>query len=595
MEDMGSEVGEPSVAQRNEVVLHFSQGRLPEAETLALALTHAYPQHPFGWKALGAVLRSQGRLQDALMPMRKAAALAPRDFEAWCNLGVLLIDAGQYAAAERCLLHAVELKHSRPEAHAHLAVVYRNTGRLVEAEARLRAAIAANPAFADAHNNLGNLLKDLGRLGEAIPCYQQALRLKPDYAEAWSNLLFSLNYSAQVSPPVALKAAQAFGQWASTKVSTAFTAWRCETPPQRLRVGLVSGDLHAHPVGFFLDGVLKHLDRSRIELYAYPTHGGRDALTERLQSCCNGWTPIHGLTDAAAAERIHAAGIHVLIDLAGHTAHNRLPVFAWKPAPAQVSWLGYFATTGLPQMDYVLADEISVPTEHAAQFVERVWRLPETRLCFTPPDTNLPVAPLPALTHGHFTFGCFQNLAKVGDEVFRAWALILKAVPGARLRLQNKQLDDEAVRTSVLARMQQSGIEPVRVSLHGQMSREAYLAAHAEVDVLLDTFPYPGGTTTCEALWMGVPTVTLAGNTMISRQGASLLAAAGLADWVAVSVEAYVAKAIAHAEDLEGLAHLRGSLRRQVAESALFDGQRFARHLQKALWGMWEARGANRR
>jgi predicted O-linked N-acetylglucosamine transferase (SPINDLY family) len=253
----------------------------------------------------------------------------------------------------------------------------------------------------------------------------------------------------------------------------------------------------------------------------------------------------------------------------------------------QVTWLGYFATTGVAEIDYLLADPVSVPPEHQGHFTETVWYLPDTRLCFTPPQDAPAVAPLPALANGCVTFGSFQNLAKLNDAVLALWARVLAALPDARLRLQNKQFADADIRRQVVQRLQGSGVPPERVSLHGPQPRAAYLAAHGEVDLILDTFPFPGGTTTCEALYMGVPTITLAGDRLIARQGASLLAAAGLNDWVAHSPAQFVEQAIARAGELPALARLRAGLRDQVLASPLFDAPRFARHFEIALRKMW--------
>ena len=239
-------------------------------------------------------------------------------------------------------------------------------------------------------------------------------------------------------------------------------------------------------------------------------------------------------------------------------------------------------------MDYLLADEVGVPEAQQEQFTESIWYLPDTRLCFTAPGIDLPVAPLPALSNDRITFGCFQNLSKLGDEVLEAWGEIFAALPSARLRVQCKQLREPAQAEQLAKRLQRYGIDPARVVTHGSAHREAYLAAHAEVDLILDTFPYPGGTTTCEALWMGVPTLTLAGDSLLARQGASLLTAAGLEEWVATSKEEYIAKAITLASDLPRLAALRAGLRRQVLASPLFDAPRFARNFEDALWGMWQ-------
>jgi predicted O-linked N-acetylglucosamine transferase (SPINDLY family) len=374
------------------------------------------------------------------------------------------------------------------------------------------------------------------------------------------------------------------------KASAPFSSWIAPASDERLRIGFVSGDLVNHPVGYFVESLLAELDPARLEVFAYPTQPVSDDLTARIRPHFAAWKPLYGRSDESAATLIHGDGIDVLIDLSGHTAHNRLPVFAWKPAPVQVSWLGYFATTGVPGIDYLLADEVSVPPEHRSHFTETVWYLPDTRLCFTPPATDVAVAPLPALANGYVTFGSFQNLAKLGDEVLKAWAGIMTSMPAARLRLQNKQLADPGVRERLLERLCRAGIGAGRVALHGPMLRRDYLAAHAEVDLILDTFPFPGGTTTCEALWMGVPTLTLAGDRLIARQGASLLAAAGLTAWIAHSEAEYIDKALAFAGDLPALAALRTTLRDRVLRSPLFDARRFASNFERALREMWRRR-----
>ena len=263
-------------------------------------------------------------------------------------------------------------------------------------------------------------------------------------------------------------------------------------------------------------------------------------------------------------------------------------MFAWKPAPVQASWLGYFATTGVAEIDYLLADSVGVPEDQRGQFTEAICYLPDTRLCFTAPRHDIAVTALPAATNNAITFGCFQRLPKVGEVVLATWAKILAALPTARLRMQCKQLGEAAQVDLFKQQLQQHGIDPARVAMHGDTSYEDYLLAHADIDMILDTFPYPGGTTTCEALWLGVPTLTLAGDSLLGRQGASLLTAAGLADWVASSEEDYIARALTFAGELTKLATLRAGLREQVLSSPVFDAPRFARNFEAALWGMWQ-------
>jgi len=506
-----------------------------------------------------------------------------------CALGVALQEQGKLEEAAASHRRALAFDPDFVEAHNNLGNVLQALRHFDLAAASFRRALELNPDLAEAHSNLGLVQNDLGQLDSAIESYRRALEIKPDFTDARSNLLFTLNYTNNLAPASYLEQAREYGRIVAAKVTARFSAWPCSPSPERLRVGLVSGDLRIHAAGHFLEGLLANIDPARIELIAYPTNRKEDELTARIKPYFASWKPLVGKKDADAARLIHDDGVHVLLDLSGHTAHNRLPVFAWKPAPVQASWLGYFATTGLAEMDHLLADEVGVPKARQNQFTESVWYLPDTRLCFNAPRSGSPVAPLPVLSNGMITFGCFQNIAKVGDEVLAVWGDILAALPNARLRMQCPQLGEPAQIKQLMRRLQHHAIDPERVRLQGAVSREDYLAAHAEVDMILDTFPYPGGTTTCEALWMGVPTLTLAGDSLLARQGASLLGAAGLDEWVTSSKAEYVAKAIGLAGDQPKLAALRAGLRQQVLASPIFDAPRFARNFEDALWGMWES------
>lgn len=579
---------QPLPAEVNALIALYNAQRYAEVESRTRALLGPHPDAVLLWKLLGASLQMQGK--DALPALHNAAKLSPNDAEAHNNLGVVLQERGQLDGAVASYRSALRIASDFAEAHYNLGNVLSELGRLEGAVASYRNALKFNPNSAVIYSNLGATLQELGRLDEALSSCRRALELEPDLAVVHSNLLGMLNCTPGHSPSYCLAEAREYGRRVSKKVAARFSAWRCADQPQRLRVGMVSGDLHDHPVGYFLESILAQLDSSRIELIAYPIDTHVDALTTRIKPYFAAWKPLYHLSDEAAARLIHADGVHVLLDLSGHSEQNRLPIFAWKPAPVQASWLGYFATTGVAEMDYLLADEVGVPEAHSEHFSETVWYLPDTRLCLTPPEVDLPVASLPALQNGFVTFGCFQRLTKVGDDVLTVWGKILSAVPNARLRWQCKQLADPAVAAQFVERLQRHGIDPARVTMHGAVSREAYLEAHAEVDVILDTFPFPGGTTTCEALWMGVPTLTLAGDTLLARQGASLLTAAGLGDWVATSVADYIDKAVVLSGDLPKLAKLRAGLREQVSASPLFDAKRFARNFEAALWGMWQGR-----
>lgn len=611
----------PDSDELNSLAALFNSARILEVEEVARKLMLRFPQHGAAYMALGTVLAMQGRIAEAVSPMQRAAMLMPNNADAHCNLGNMWQDQQRYADAETCYRLALAIRPTFAEAHSYLGLNLMSQGRLDLAEASCRRALEIAPDSINAHGNLGILLHHLGRLHEAEVSFRKRLQLDSQCVETLTSLsavlklqgrfveahaclkravdinptdtgsrsayLFNLGYDASVSLHARMDEARRYGQIVDAKATGRFSSWLCPASPKRLRVGLVSGDLREHPVGYFLDGILSHFDHDRLELIAYPTTLKKDKLGTRMQQHFSKWTPLAGFTDDDAARQIHADGVHVLIDLAGHTAHNRLPVFAWKPAPIQVTWLGDLATTGVAQIDYLLVDLIGVPTGAQTQFTETLWYLPDTRLCFTPPENAPEVAPSPTLVNGYVTFGCFQNMAKIGDDVLAVWSSILAALPTARLRIQCLELGFPATRERLTQRMHSKNMDLSRVTFHGSVKREAYLAAHAEVDMILDTFPYPGTTTTCEALWMGVPTLTVAGDSLLSRGGASVMTAIGLTDWIASSSGEYERKAIAFATDIASLAGLRGVLRQRAATSPVFDAPRFARHLQDALWEMW--------
>jgi protein O-GlcNAc transferase len=572
---------------------------------------------------LGTVLQAQGKMDEAVASYRWALTLKPDYAEAHSNLGSALQAQGKTDEAVASYRRALTLKPDYAMAHNNLGSALQAQGKTDEAVASHRQALTLQPDYAEAYNNLGNALQAQGKTDEAVASFRRALTLKPDYAEAHnnlgvtlkdegkydeavagirhalttkpidlsfhSNLLLCLNYSDDFLISQYLEDARDYGRKARGRSDDRFFSWLCSTKADRLRVGLVSGDFRNHPVGLFLESILAAIDQSRLELFAYPTTHKEDDLTSRIRSHFPSWQPITGMSDGAAAHLIHSDGLHVLIDLSGHTGHNRLPVFASKPAPVQISWLGYSASTGLAEMDYLLADPYVVPPGEEAHFTETIWRLPESYLCFSPPQVTTAVGPLPALSAGHIVFGSFNNPAKMNDSVVALWAKVLQAVPGSSLLLKAKQFSDPTSCETTRGRFAGFGIKPERLLLEGYLpSREEHLAAYNRVDIALDPFPYNGTTTSVEGLWMGVPFITRRGDRFISRVGESIARNTGLAAWIAKDDEDYVAKAAAHAADLEELTQLRAGLRQRVLASPVFDAPRFARNFEAALWGMWQ-------
>lgn len=542
-------------AERNRVMALFTGACNAEMAEYARELVERYPLDDFGWKALGVVAKLEKRVDLALIAMVLCVAAAPDDVEALCNLATLLRDLDRPSDTEidGCATRALSL----------------------------------DPSCVDAYRLLGAALARQNRLPESDASFQRALELKPELHEVRSALLFSINRNEISTHRLRVEKAREFGRRVQVRPKKRFASWDCMPYPHRLRVGIVSGDLRTHPVGHFLESVLAHLDPARLELFAYSTTNEVDALSERIRPRFATWRVLKGVSDDAMAQRIHDDQVHILLDLAGHTSDNRLPVFAYKPAPVQVSWLGYFATTGVPQMDYVLGDPYVAPADDTGHFVERLWRLPESYLCFSEPEHAIEPAALPAWKNGFVTFGCFNNLSKMNDAVVEQRAKVLQAVPGSRLFLKTKLLDNPAVRQTTRDRFAAHGIDPERLVLEGHAPRAELLATYNRVDIALDTFPYPGGTTSVEALWMAVPVLTRRGDSFLSRLGESICNNAGLSDWIASSEYEYVRKAVAFAQDLPRLASLRAGLRAQVLASPLFDAPRFARHFEDAMWGMW--------
>ena len=539
---------------------------------------------------IGSVLQALGQDNAAAQSYQRALAINPDSAIAHSNYGSVLKSLGKMGQAEASCRRALELDPRLAEAHNNLGVIFSRTNRLAESIESFERAVKTRDDYADAYSNLGGVLKDIGRLAEASETLHRALAIDPGSILAHHNLLFIHNYVADLPAEQLLADAKRFGEVAA-RLARPCTQWQSSADPQRvLRVGFVSGDLSGHPVGFFLEGVLAALTSrpgARLELFAYPTFTCDDETSTRLRACCKGWHSAIGLSDEALAHRITEDRIDILIDLSGHTAHNRLAMFAWKPAPVQVSWLGYFATTGLAAIDYFIADPWTLPPDQEINFSEQIWRLPETRLCFTAPAEGVEVGPLPALANGYITFGSFNNLSKMNDAVVALWSQVLNAVPDSRLFLKYQQLGEASVRQSTRERFAVHGIKPERLILEAYVPRSNYLAAYQRVDIALDPFPFPGGTTTAEALWMGIPVLTLAGERFLSRQGMGLLMNAGLPDWIATDAHDYLARAVSHAGDLQRLTSLRQGLRKQVLDSPVFDASRFAQHFEEAMLGMW--------
>jgi predicted O-linked N-acetylglucosamine transferase (SPINDLY family) len=560
------------------------QGRYAEAVAAYREALSFRPEYAEAYHNLGTCHLGRNRLEEAVDCCKAALRIYPRYAEAHNTLGHALSRSGWTEDAIASYRLALVLKPSFAEALSNLGGALIEAGRLEQAVKACRDAIEADPKFFRAFSNLATALYQQGRVEAAVEALRQALALRPDFASAHSNLLFCLNYDTA---------------WTPATVSGEHRAWaaihgRMAARPSARgrilrRIGYVSPDFRDHPCACFIEPVLRAHDRGAFEIHLF-SDSRPDAVTRRFQALASRWHDIMGLSDDEVAEAVRREGIDVLVDLAGHTAQNRLPVFARRPAPIAVTWIGYPNTTGLEAIDYRLTDAWCDPpgtTEHLHS--EKLVRLARGFSCYQPPANASKVAELPALKAGQVTFGSFNALPKVRPAVVAAWAEILHRVPGSRLLLKSRALGDGEARRRMLGLFAEHGLDEARVEVAGALPSHAHhLDLYNRIDIALDTFPYHGTTTTCEALWMGVPVVVRAGVTHVARVGVSLLERIGLGPLAGDSEAGYIERAVALAGDLVRLSELRAGLRARMATSPLTDADGFTRDLETAYRRMWE-------
>jgi len=533
---------------------------------------------------LGNVLRELGDLDEAAACYRTALSMRAEYPEALNNLGVVLQEQRDTDGAIDSFQRALKLQPANALANTHLGTALAAKGDLTAAAAAHREALRHDPRLASARNNLGIVLKDQGDFVAAREAYTAAVAADGDDPSFHSNLLMSLSYDPAIDGETLVAEHR---RWSNRherpEPLPKDIDWR---PERRLRIGYVSPDFWTHSVAYFIEPVLEHHEKNRFEVFCYADVSRPDDTTDRLRRSADHWRDSVPLDDTELFERIRADRIDILVDLSGHTGNNRLPVFGRRAAPVQISWIGYPATTGLSQMDYRISDGWADPEGETDRFhSERLLRLPAGFLCYRPPEN----APAPADRAGRrpITFGSFNNLSKVTDEVIALWARLLTDCPDTRLLLKSRQLADHGVRDRVLGVFQENGVPPERLDLRARLRDPSdHLALYHEVDVALDTFPYNGTTTTCEALWMGVPVIALAGALHAGRVGVSLLNQIGQPGWVVDTPDAYVAKALAIAADPPR----RAVLRDQVAGSTLVDAKGFTQAFEAALTTIWSDR-----
>ncbi|MGA2583995.1 MAG: tetratricopeptide repeat protein [Tepidisphaeraceae bacterium] len=574
-------------AQINLACAYSSLQRHDEAVAACMRAVKLQPKDPRAYFNLGNIFAARGNYTEAIDAFHGAIQLEPDYVQAISNLGGALFDAGDIEQAITVCLAALKLDPRLASAHFNLANALRNKGQVDPAIASYTTAIQLNPSHADAWGNLANVLRETGRIDQALGHYDRAMAINPKNPMFLSNRLQAIHLHPDFD---AQKILAEHRQWDVRHAAHLPRAANYPNDPatdRRLRIGYVSPDFSANPIGRFMLPLLSEHDRSKFEVVCYSDLRNPDVMTRRLQGLADLWRETRRLSDEQLAAQIAQDQIDILVDLTMHTADNRLLVFARKPVPIQVTYLAYASTTGLSAIDYRLTDPyLDPPGQGDANYSEKSFRLPRTFYCYQLDVFDVHPNPLPAATTGRVTFGCLNNFGKMSLPAMALWGQILKSVPNSRLILHARE---GSHRQAALGFFAAQGIDPARISFMGYLRNVDYFLAYHQIDIALDPFPCAGGTTTCDALWMGVPVVSLIGKTAIGRTGLSILSNIGLPELAAESKERYHQIAFELASDLNRLAALRSTLRQKIQQSPLGDAKSFARDVEAAYRQMWAA------
>ena len=548
------------------------------------------PGQPMCHFNLGLAMQGAGRLDKALVAFEQAIRLAPNLAEAHSRRAIVLISLCRLDEALLACEDALSIAPNLAGAHNSRGVILNKLGRAEDALDSFGRALACRPDYAEAYCNRGDILRELGLPAEAEQCFRRALELKPEFVEAHCNLILLLAATTRLTPAAMLEEQHSWDvvHGKDGRLHPLSRDNMDFDDHRRIRVGYVSPDFYRHSVSYFFEPLLEAHDRGRFEIFCYAARDKllSDDMTDHLRGIAEHWRFVSDKNDRELAELIHADGIDILIDMAGHTRGNRLRAFTYRPAPVQATYLGFFAATGLEAMDYWITDEVLHPLDTAEETLEQIIRLPRCWVCYKPPVEAPAVLPRPRQDE-QVVFASFSNISKLTPDVVSAWCRILQALPDSRLLMMDKALSVKNIRERLLGWFGRYGIPADRLLMQEAAGFREYLGMYNKIDIVLDPFPRTGGTTTAEALWMGVPVVTLAGERYVERISASKLEAVGLGDLVRRTREEYIDRAIALAGDPGRRARLRSSLRDSMVKSPLCDAAGLARALESAYEGMW--------
>tara|TARA_R110001592_G_scaffold65203_2_gene200289 strand:- start:10515 stop:12296 length:1782 start_codon:yes stop_codon:yes gene_type:complete len=566
------------------------QGELSSAEKLYQQILQLDPKHPEANRLLGVIAFSFGRYKDASQLLINAIAAKPKFAQNYFILGGIYKQLNDLDKAIISYKKCIVLKPDFIEAYNNLGLIYKSKKMFSDAITCFQNALKHQPGSAFTWSNLGNALKETGRMDEALKALEKSFSIDPNFSAAYSNYLMALNYGADNNLEFVFKQHTHWESYCPSTLKAKRFEFQGRETKLKLRIGYISPDFHTHSVAYFIEPLLKAHDKEHVELFGYYNNSIFDETHDRIQSYFDHWTTISEMPDQLVADKIFEDKIDILVDLAGHSANNSLPVFYQKPAPIQVTWLGYPNTTGLSAIDYRISDALADP-EGAADLLhsETIMRLKNGFLCYQG-DSEVPVQnDIPYDRNGYFTFGSFNNYVKVTPEVIEVWAQILNDVPKSKLILKSSQFADKETKGRCIKLFKKQGVAKERLNLVAMLPNpNDHMSYYGELDLALDPFPYNGTTTTFEALWMGVPTLTLSGNVHASRVGESILSRVGLESFVSYSKDEYIKLAKLKSESLDELRQLRATLRASMINSPLCDQQGFAKQMESAYRLMWE-------
>jgi FkbM family methyltransferase len=603
-------------------ICYFNLGSYDEAEEHAQIALDKKPEFFKGWLHLGSLYRAQAKLDDALKCFQKANAIDPKSASVAYRIGEIYNDQGDinkayelydiatqidkkytdawlamaqverhrkhYEQAEECINKVLKQKPKSLAARVELGEHFKHIGNYEKAINLYEKLIQEFPKVGGIRVNYALCLQELGRFDESEKHYMTAFEHQPESFESLSNYLMGIHYNPDRTKEEIFKAHKLWDKHFAPQVKQERPVPSDTSKDKRIRVGFISGGFRMHPVGWMITKALEHLSKGQFEIYCYTTNNKFDQITRRIHEVTDKWQSVIGYNDAVIARMIKEDEIDILFELSGHSADTRLKTVALEPAPVIVKWVGgLFNTTGLKSVDYLITDHYETPAGEEKFYTEKLVRMPDDYVTFMPPEYAPEVGELPVVKNGYVTFGCFNNPTKVNDEILNKWAGIMKDLPSSRLFLKSKQYDTEALRERIIRTMEQNGVEADRIRFEGLSPHNELLDRYNEVDIALDPWPYSGGLTTCEALWMGVPVITKPGPTFAGRHSTTHLINAGLPELVTNSWDTYKKKVIELASDTQQLAELRSSLREQVTNSPIYDGQRFGAHLSSAIRQMW--------